>query len=54
MTKLRIDLLNGVLEVEGEESFVSKVYEDYKLRFEEANKISIPTLFQLFNHVRFF
>lgn len=30
MTRLKIDLVNGILEVEGEESFVSKLYEDFK------------------------
>lgn len=34
MTKLKIDLLNGALEVEGEESFVSKIYEDYKQKMD--------------------
>jgi hypothetical protein len=34
MTKLKIDLLNGILEVEGEESFVTKIYDDYKLKLE--------------------
>lgn len=30
MTKLRIDFQSGILEVEGEESFVKTVYQDYK------------------------
>lgn len=30
MTKLRVDLKNGFLEVEGEEAFVKDVYSDYK------------------------
>jgi hypothetical protein len=30
MTKLKIDILNGVLEVEGEETFVVKIYDDFK------------------------
>lgn len=30
MTKLRVDLKNGFLEVEGEESFVKEIYGDYK------------------------
>ena len=30
MTKLKIDLKTGVLEVEGEEAFVKEVYQDYK------------------------
>jgi hypothetical protein len=30
MTKLKIDLRNGILEVEGEETFVREVYQDYK------------------------
>jgi hypothetical protein len=34
MTKLKIDLLNGILEVEGEESFVTKIYDDYKQKLD--------------------
>ena len=30
MTKLKIDLRNGTLEVEGEEAFVREIYQDYK------------------------
>lgn len=30
MTKLKIDLNNGLFEVEGEESFVKSIYQDYK------------------------
>jgi len=30
MTKLHIDLTNGILEVEGEEEFVNKIYNDFK------------------------
>lgn len=30
MTKLKIDLRSGILEVEGEEAFVREVYQDYK------------------------
>jgi hypothetical protein len=33
MTKLRIDFQSGILEVEGEESFVKTVYQDYKDKF---------------------
>jgi len=32
MTKLKIDLKTGVLEVEGEEAFVKEIYQDYKDR----------------------
>lgn len=32
MTKLKIDLKNGVLEVEGEEAFVKEIYQEYKER----------------------
>lgn len=32
MTKLKIDLQNGLLEVEGEESFVKEIYQDFKDR----------------------
>lgn len=30
MTRLLIDIINGILEVEGEEEFVNKIYNDYK------------------------
>lgn len=30
MTRLKIDLYNGILEVEGEEGFVDKIYKDFK------------------------
>lgn len=33
MTKLRIDFHEGILEVEGEETFVKMVYQDYKDKF---------------------
>lgn len=33
MTKLRIDFQTGILEVEGEETFVKMVYQDYKDKF---------------------
>ena len=32
MTRLHIDLVNGTLEVEGEEEFVDKIYKDFKER----------------------
>lgn len=38
MTKLRIDLQTGVLEVEGEESFVRQVYDDYKSKLNSIQK----------------
>lgn len=37
MTKLKIDLRNGVLEVEGEETFVREVYQDYKEKIAQEN-----------------
>ena len=37
MTKLKIDLRSGVLEVEGEESFVREVYQDYKDKVSQDN-----------------
>lgn len=30
MTKLKIDLKNGLLEVEGEDALVREIYKDYK------------------------
>ncbi len=30
MTKLKIDLKNGILEVEGEEEFVKALYQDFR------------------------
>lgn len=38
MTKLHIDITNGILEVEGEEEFVNKIYQDYK-----AELVSLKT-----------
>lgn len=35
MTKLKIDIRNGTLEVEGEESFVKEVYNDYKEKLDQ-------------------
>lgn len=37
MTKLRIDLLSGILEVEGEEAFVREIYKEYKDKFTRAD-----------------
>lgn len=42
MTKLHIDLTNGILEVEGEEEFVSKIYNDFK---EELAGLKTPKEF---------
>jgi hypothetical protein len=36
-TKLRIDLATGILEVEGDESFVTKIYDDFKDKVASAN-----------------
>ncbi len=36
MTKLKIDLRSGVLEVEGEESFVREIYNEYKEKISTA------------------
>lgn len=40
MTKLKIDLKTGVLEVEGEEAFVKEVYQDYKDRLSSVGDFS--------------
>lgn len=40
MTKLKIDLKTGVLEVEGEEAFVKEIYQDYKDRLSSAGDFS--------------
>jgi len=37
MTKLKIDLRSGILEVEGEEAFVREVYQDYKDKVSQDN-----------------
>lgn len=37
MTKLKIDLRGGILEVEGEEAFVREVYQDYKDKVSQDN-----------------
>lgn len=37
MTKLKIDLRSGVLEVEGEEAFVREVYQDHKDKVSQDN-----------------
>lgn len=37
MTKLKIDLRSGILEVEGEESFVREIYQDYKEKVAQGN-----------------
>lgn len=37
MTKLKIDLRSGILEVEGEESFVREIYKDYKEKIAVAD-----------------
>ncbi len=37
MTKLKIDLRSGILEVEGEEAFVREVYQDYKDKVTQDN-----------------
>lgn len=42
MTKLKIDLRSGVLEVEGEEAFVREVYQDYKDKVSQDNFTPIP------------
>jgi hypothetical protein len=44
MTKLKVDLKNGLLEVEGEETFVRSVYADYKdvLAAASARQIVVP------------
>ncbi|MDQ5826613.1 MAG: hypothetical protein M3441_20695 [Chloroflexota bacterium] len=36
-TKLRIDLATGVIEVEGEETFVTKIYDDFKDKVASSN-----------------
>jgi hypothetical protein len=40
MTRLRIDLVSGVLEVEGEELFVSKIYDDFKLKMNARSNLA--------------
>lgn len=45
MTKLKIDLRAGTLEVEGEEAFVREIYKDYKDKITEGfikNPLHIP------------
>lgn len=37
MTKLRIDLQSGILEIEGEEGFVREIYQDYKKKIIEKD-----------------
>src|SRR3989338_1127687 len=44
MTKLKIDLRSGVLEVEGEEAFVREVYQDYKDKVSQDNFTPISEL----------
>ena len=34
-TKIRIDIIQGVVEAEGSEEFVKTIYEDFKVRFSE-------------------
>lgn len=41
MTKLKIDLRNGTLEVEGGEAFVRKVYQDYKEKVAQENFVPV-------------
>lgn len=36
MTKLKVDVQNGVLEIEGEESLVREIYEDFKKQLAEV------------------
>ena len=38
-TKLRIDVTSGLLEVEGEESFVSRIYDDFKEQLQAQPKV---------------
>lgn len=40
MTKLKIDIKTGVLEVEGEEAFVKEIYQDYKDRLSSVGDFS--------------
>ncbi|MCR4313292.1 MAG: hypothetical protein NUV58_03525 [Candidatus Roizmanbacteria bacterium] len=40
MTKLKIDIKTGVLEVEGEEAFVKEIYQDYKDRLVSVEDFS--------------
>lgn len=42
MTKLKIDLVNGLLEVEGEESFVKEIYQDYKEQLSKHSFNGVP------------
>ncbi len=42
MTKLRIDLFSGTLEVDGEESFVRSVYDDFKDRLLAVRSANVP------------
>lgn len=37
MTRIKIDLVNGILDVEGEESFVREVYAEYKERLQATS-----------------
>lgn len=43
-TKLKIDLLQGILEVEGTETFVKAIYNDFKIHFigEDAGEAMVP------------
>jgi hypothetical protein len=44
MTKLKIDLNNGVLEVDGEEDFVKEIYKEYKDRMLTSFSKAAPDL----------
>lgn len=44
MTKIKIDIVNGFLEVEGEEQFVRDIYSEYKEVFKQGVKIPKGTI----------
>ncbi len=41
MSRLKIDLVSGVIEVEGEETFVQGIYDEYKVQLQEINKFDV-------------
>ncbi len=40
-TKLKLDLEQGILEVEGSESFVQSIYNDFKEQLSKENKTEL-------------
>ena len=48
-TKLKIDLVQGILEVEGSETFVKAIYRDFKVQFLGEDAIEEET--RLFENI---